>query len=191
MNGNYQWAHTIPDENPDNGSTSNVANNNILFKDNIRYIGYKTPRFNSSNLNFVDLNNPNGLRITPDTCLQFKIDDLSINEQPPAPEGSTSAWQYLSLGFNNGLGLQFTQDGQGLFWGPDTAYYTFNLGWIIVVNIFDLFQNSGLTIPEPFYLESMDLTQQLWSIEDFSTVEHRQHMEVDFCLLYTSPSPRD
>lgn len=190
LNGNYQWTHTIPDENPDNGSTSNVADNNILFKDNIRDVGYKTARFNSSDLNFVDLNNPNGLQITPDTYLQFKIDDLSINEQPPAPEGSTSAWQYLSLGFNNGLGLQFTQEGQGLFWGSDTAYYTFNLGWIIVVNIYDLFQNGGITIPEPFYLESMDLTQQLWSIEDFSTVEHCQHMEVDFMRIverYVTP----
>lgn len=190
LNGNYQWTHTTPDENPDNGSTSNVIYNGILVKDNVRYIGYDTPRFNSSDLNFVDLNNPDGLEITPDTYLEFKIDDLSINEQPPAPEGTTSAWQFLSLRFNTGLGLQFTQEGQGLFLSPDTAYYTFNLGWIIVVNIYDLFQNYGIPVPEPFYLESIDLTQQFWNLLEPSTVEHQQHMEVDFMRIverYVTP----
>ena len=193
LNGNYPWTHTTPDENPDNGSTSNVIDNGILVKDNIRYIGYDKPRFNSSNLDFVDLNNPIGLLITPDTYLQFKIDDLSINEIPPAPEGSTTAWQYLRLRLNNELGLQFTQEGQGVYWGSNTAYYTFNLGWIIVVNIHALFQNNGIAIPEPFYLESIGLTQQLWNIGEFSTVEHRQHMEVDFMRIverYVEPESK-
>lgn len=178
--GNHPWIHTTPDQNPDNGSTSNIVDNVYLIKDNIRYIGYKTPRFNSSYLDFVNINNPNGLPITPNTYLQFKINELSINEQPPAPAGSTAAYQYLNFEFNNGLALQFTQEGQGVYWNPTTGYYTFSLGFIIVTNIYTLFQNYGITIPESLYLEEIRLTQQLLSIGEPSTVEHHQHMEVDF-----------
>lgn len=183
LEGNHPWTHTTPDQNPDNGSTSNVVENGILIKDNIRFIDHDTARFNSSYLDLVDSDNPNGLVITPNTYLQFKIDDLSINEQPPAPEGETSAWQYLSLRFNNGLGLQFTQEGQGVYWGTRTAYYTFGLGWIIVDNIYSLFQNCGITIPEPLYLEDIFFSQQLGSLAEPSTVEHCQYMEIDFIRI--------
>jgi len=186
LNGNYQWMHATPDDNPDNGSTSNAIDYGILLKDNIRYAGYRTPRFNSSYIDFTDTDNPNGMPITPDTYLQFKIDDLSINEQPPAPEGHTTAWQYLSLEFNNGLGIQYTQKGQGINWGSDIAYYTFNLGSIIVDNIHGLFQNYGITVPDPLYLKSIELTQQLWDLSEPSTVEHRQHMEVDSIRIVES-----
>ncbi|MFV9646015.1 MAG: hypothetical protein ACNYWU_09350, partial [Desulfobacterales bacterium] len=183
LEGNHPWTHTTPDQNPDNGSTSNVVENGILIKDNIRFIDHDTPRFNSSYLDLVDSDNPNGLLITPNTYLQFKIDDLSINAQPPAPEGFTNAWQCLVLRFNDGRRLQFTQEGQGLYWGTSTAYYSFNLGSIIVTDIYTLFQNYGIAIPEPFYLESIRLTQQLGSLAEPSTVEHCQYMEIDFIRI--------
>ncbi|MFZ7113093.1 MAG: hypothetical protein ACOWYE_15525 [Desulfatiglandales bacterium] len=180
LDGKYPWIHTVPDENPDNGTTSNAVDNGVLLKDNLRFMGYKSPRFNSSHLDLVDADHPNGLMVTAETCLQFKIDDLSINAQPPSAEGTTAAWQYLSFEFNNGLSLQFSVEGQGVYWDSNTAYCGFSFGHIMALNVHTLFQNCGIPIPEPFFLESINLTQQLWNLTEASTVEHHQHMEVDF-----------
>jgi hypothetical protein len=117
--------------------------------------------------------------ITPDTYLQFKIDAMSINQIPPAPPGYTNHCQALILRFNNALSLQYVQEGQGLYTGPTTAYLTFPLGLVIVDNIYEMFKGAGITIPEPLYLEGIDFLQQLLPLDQPSTVEHHQHMEID------------
>jgi len=184
--GNHNWAHTdfnLFDQNLGNGRNSNVIDGDTLIKDNIRFVGHKTARVNES---FLDYDYNNGqfrdilpIQITPDTYLQFKIDAMSINEIPPAPPGYTNHWQTLILHFNNGLTLQYFQEGQGLYTGSKTAYLTFPLGLIIVDNIYEVFKGAGITIPEPLYLESIDFLQQLFQLEQPSTVQHHQHMEVD------------
>jgi hypothetical protein len=186
LNGNYTWAHAdfnLFDQNPANGSTLNVIEGDTLIKDNIRVVGHMTARVNES---FLDYDYNNGqfrdnlpILITPDTYLQFKIDAMSINEIPPAPPGYTNHWQALILHFNNGLGLQYFQEGQGLYTGSKTAYLTFPLGLITVDNIYEMFKGAGITIPEPLYLESIDFLQQLLQLEQPSTVQHHQHMEID------------
>ena len=184
--GNHNWAHTdfnLFDQDLGNGSTSNVFEGDTLIKDNIRFMGHKTARVNES---FLDYDYNNGqfrdilrILITPDTYLQFKIDAMSINEIPPAPLGYTNHWQALILHFNNGLTLQYFQEGQGLYTGSKTAYLTFPLGFVTVDNIYEMFKGAGITIPEPLYLESIDFLQQLFQLEQPSTVQHHQHMEID------------
>lgn len=184
--GNYTWAHTdfnLFDQNLANGSTSNLFEGDTFIKDNIRFVGYKTARVNES---FLDYDYNNGqfrgilpILITPDTYFQFKIDVMSINEVPPAPPGYTNHWQALILHFNNGLTLQYFQEGQGLYTGSKTAYLTFPLGFVIVDNIYEMFKGAGITIPEPLYLESIDFLQQLFQLEQLSTLRHQQHMEID------------
>jgi hypothetical protein len=194
LNGNHTWAHTsfnLFDQNPGNGSTANTIVGDTLIKDNIRYVRYKTARVNES---FLDDHFNNGqfkdilpILITPNTYLEFKIDAMSINQIPPAPPGTTNHWQSLMLHFNHGLSLQMTQEGQGMFYTPKTATYTFGLGLIIVDNIYQLFQNAGITIPDgPLYLKDIGVVQQLFILDALSTVEHHQHMEIDSIRIIES-----
>jgi hypothetical protein len=186
LNGNYTWAHTdfnLFDQNPANGNTSNVIEADTLIKDNTRYVGHKIARVNES---FLDYEYNNGqfrdslpIPITPDTYLQFKIDAMWINEIPPAPSGYTNHWQALIMHFNNGLSLQYFQEGQGLYTGSNTAYLTFPLGVVVVDNIYEMFKGAGITVSEPLYLESIDFLQQLFQLDQPSTVQHHQHMEID------------
>jgi hypothetical protein len=104
---------------------------------------------------------------------------MSINEIPPAPPGYTNHWQALILYFNNGLSLQYFQEGQGLYTGPNTAYLTFPLGLVIVDNIYEMFKQAGIAVPDPLYLKGIDFLQQLLPIDQPSTVQHHQHMEID------------
>jgi len=176
--GNYPWTHTTADDNPPNGSTSNTIEDGILIKENIRYAGYETPRYNDS---FLYIPGP-GVAITPYTYLQYKIDQLSINEVPPAPEGYTAHWQVLILYFNDGaLKLQFSIDDQWVDLGwPNVGYYPFTPEAIMLDNIHQLFMNYGIEIPEPLYLNRIGFGQQLWELEDPSTVQQIQTMRVDF-----------
>jgi hypothetical protein len=51
LTGNHTWAHTdynLNNNNPDNGSTSNIITNGIFFKNNIRNAGYDSARVNQT-----------------------------------------------------------------------------------------------------------------------------------------------
>jgi hypothetical protein len=173
--GNHTWEHTTADQNPDNGTTSNEiattdTSSNSLIKDNVRYAGYAEARFNETSVDFNDV-------ITPYTYLQFKIGDLSKTET------STFHWQALVLHFNEGRFLQMTQSGQGYAINGTTATYTFNLGADTNQNIFEMFQNSGVSIPDPFYIERIDFVQQLFQESQPTTTEDHQHMEVDYIRI--------
>ena len=50
-------------------------------------------------------------------------------------------------------------------------------------NIYSLFQNAEITIPEPLFLEYIQYYQQLWDLEDPSTVDHIQDMEADYVRI--------
>ena len=110
---------------------------------------------------------------------------MSINEITPAPPGTTTQWQGLWMYFDKGLIMEFTQEGQGMPYQPKLAGYTFPLGEAVLGNIYELFQIWGIAIPEgPFYLQSIDLGQQLWDLGLLpSTAEYHQHMEVDFIQI--------
>lgn len=200
--GNFPWYHSTDAQNFNNGSTLNETQYGILNKDNIRFINEDQGRINQSFIYFrdfnsphqeVDTDSPDGILITPDTYLIFKVDDLSINQDPPAPEGYSTAYQYMDFEFNtvmNGqsmpgfLALQISQEGQAVA-RPYINDVTlgFPLGQIIMTNIYNAFQSRGLTIPEPFYLQVIDLHQKLEGIEELSTIQHRQRMEVDYISI--------
>ena len=172
---------------PGHGNTSNTLAGDVLIKENIRYAGYKNPSVNASFVgnNIIDpkYNDILPILITPNTSLQFKLDNMSINEIPPSPPGTTAHYQGLWLNFNHGLVIQLSTD-QFVYYTPQTAYLTFELGKIFVNNIYKMFQDSGITIPAgDLYLERIEFVQQLFDLEENSAVEHRQRMEVDFIRI--------
>jgi hypothetical protein len=187
LSGNHNWAHTginLLGQNPDNGSTSNVLTGDTLVKDNIRYVGRKTARVNESYVGYDALNNEFvdilPIRITPNTYIQFKIDEMWINQRTPAPPGYTNDWQHLLLRFNNGLGIQYSTQEQGVYLGSKWGSFEFNPDFIIVDNIYDLFKVAGIPIPAgDLYLRNIAFIQQLSILDENSVVEHHQHMKID------------
>jgi hypothetical protein len=186
LTANNNWGHVeynVFGWNPNNGTTTNTIVGDTLIKENNRYMGSVSARVNES---FVDYDYNNGqfrdklpILVTEDTYVQFKIDAMSINQIPPAPPGYSNHWQALILHFSNGLSLQYFQAGQGMYTGPNTVYLTFQLGLVIVDNIYDMFRSAGITIPEPLNLEGISFLQQLFMLDEPSTVYHRQYMEID------------
>jgi len=195
LTGNNPWIHHTHILGPDLGYVTNVIEeiddngDGVLYKDSVRYVGKANNTLNESVFNFHDTPpyKP-GLPITPETYLEFRIGDLSINELPPAPEGTTSSWQYFSLNFNSGPGteiisLQFSKNGH---WAPSdlssgtNIYYFVSLGEDSSFNIHSIFQEAGIEIPEPLFLIQAVFNQTLWYLSEPSTVEHYQHMEVDY-----------
>ncbi len=183
LTGNYPWEHTLASTQPDNGETYNEVVAGRLIKDNIRWQGYPSGRCNESYFLFTDAQNPDGILITPNTLLQFKIDELSINAIPPAPPGTTAHWQGLWIRFNQGRYLQFSQEGQFVYYNDTTVYATFDLGMHFEAGIQELFELEGIEIPEPLYLEDIDLYQQLWTLTEPSTEVHHQRMRVDYIRI--------
>jgi hypothetical protein len=187
LTGNHTWGHTglnYSNDNPDNGITSNRIEGDYLIKDNIRFAGHRTARANESfvghdylhgNDQFIDIL---PIKITPDTYIQFKIDEMWINERTPAPPGYTNDWQHLVLRFNNNLFIQYSA-GQGVNMGPTAASYDFDPNLIIVDNIFELFRDAGITIPAgDLYLKTIGFAQQLY-FDAAPGVEYQQRMNID------------
>lgn len=180
--GDYPWVHTTADDNPDNGTTSNVVIDGVLVKDNVRFADGDTDdesaRYNSTSIDLMDTDNPSGILITPKTYIQYKVDDISIINKPEAPEGYTNDYQGLWLFFNNGLIIQLSYD-SFVKWHENTAYWMFYPGYRMLDNIHGILQYYNLEIPDPLYLESINITQQLLNSSD-SPLDAKQHMEVDF-----------
>jgi hypothetical protein len=181
LTGNNAWTHTEAGTQPENGETYNGIGS--LIKDNQRWAGYTTPRVNESYILFKNVKSPDGLYISPNTRLQFKIDELSINAIPPAPPGMTTNLQALELHFNQGRHFQFSQVGQFMYYNSTTAYATFSLGVPIDVGIYELFSAAGIAVPQPLYLDYINFIQQLLGLEQPSTEKHHQHMKVDYIRI--------
>jgi hypothetical protein len=186
FDGNNPWGHTginLDNFNPtNNGVSSNQLENGDLVKDNIRYLGYSSGRFNQSVVCDIcgggQFANISPIRITPNTYLMYKIDEMSI-----APAEVPASSQYLLLSFTDKLALEISQDGQMEYWNDVTAYYTFPLGVIIVENIYEMFKGGGMTVPEPFYLRMISFNQFLYGLSAPSSAEHHQRMRVDFIRI--------
>jgi hypothetical protein len=168
--GNHPWfnSYTI---NPNNGTSSNIVENGILSMDNTRFLGYKSGRYNESYLDFDNPENPSGMLISPDSYLEFKIDDMSIDASNPDVH-----WQALTLVFNDEILIQFSQEGQNNY--NDYAF-RFNPGENTVVNIYSLFEAYGIEIPNQLHLTFIGLIQQFYDVENPPGIRENQHMEVD------------
>ncbi len=198
--GKHPWFHSTDADNYENGFTDNsIIGDIFLSKRNIRFIGDDRRRRNESFLWLIDHgsqyqeadpNSPYGIPITPDTYLQFKIEKMSINHKPPAIPGYKSHYQYLGLVFEfapagqppaSYPALQITMDDQQVdLIEYDEAYYIFKEGKNYLVNIFDAFQSRGMTVATPCYLRLIDMNQYLHSLDQPSTVQHEQNMQVRF-----------
>jgi len=177
LDGNHPWTHSTAAQNPPNGETVNEVQDGILLKENKRYVGHSTPRNNESFLYIPG----SGVTITPNTYVEFKIDELSVQERPPDGEH----WHVLMLYFNNGdLNIQFSYDGQfgDLGW-TNVAYCLFTPGSITIGNIHQIFDYVGIEIPDPLYLTWVGFGQQLYELYEPSTAEHRQRTRVDFIRI--------
>jgi len=183
LTGNYPWEHTTAASQRPEGETYNAVVGGRLIKDNIRWQGYATPRSNSSVLHFKNDLSPNGLLITPQTRLQFKIDALWVNVMPPAPPGSTTNLQAMMVRFSKGRVLQISQLGHFMYYSDTTAYVLFLLGVPVDFRIYEIFAAAGIEVPEPFYLEHINFLQQLWNLQEPSTHVHHQHVEVDYIRI--------
>lgn len=167
--GNYPWEHISCCS--DNGSASNIVENSILIKDNTRYKYSTEWHFNQSYIELVNTENPEGIHITPDTYVEMKIDDMSIDASNPDIH-----WQALNLIFNDEILIQFTQEGQNNY---NNYAYRFNLGENTVVNIYSLFDFFGIEMPSQLYLTRIDIVQQFYEPENPPGNDENQHMEVD------------
>jgi hypothetical protein len=187
LDGNHNWGHTginLDNLNPPyNGFTENRLEDGVLVKGNLRYQGNWTGRFNQSVVCDICGGGQYNddifkVRITPNTYLIYKIDEMSVT--PPDAPGSG---QYLLLSFTDKLTLEISQPGQMVEWNDTTAYYTCPLGVIVVDNIYEMFQKVGITVPEPFYLRMIDFSQLLYQLEGQSGTDHSQRMKVDLIQI--------
>ena len=148
-------------------------------KENVRFVGYDNKRGNYS---VLDLSGEN-FEITPNTYIQFRIDDMFINEQPPSPPETTNAYQFLSFEFSDGTAIQVSVDGQGVWVNSLTQYYNFWKEYIWRGNIYNLLQKNQ-SAPSPIFLEKISLIQELDSLADPSTIQHEQYMKIDSIRLW-------
>ena len=181
LDGNHDWANGQSGTEPvEGGETINniITDNNkdTLIKENIRYAGVEDTRSNQSALVLPG----NGILVTPDTFLHFKIDNISVS--PP----STIYLQALRIQFANGTWLQFCPDVQcnnpiDINWPPmDINIIIDPENSLVNVNIHQLFQEAGIAIPEYLYLRYMNFIQLF---EEGAGVQTTQRMEIDFIRI--------
>ncbi len=197
LTGNHTWLHTgdsgYDNNDPEVGLKVNRIDGDTLVKENIRYRGQGRRHYNDSfiGISSASPGDPYGegfpIAVTPNTYLQFKIDQLSMD--PPFPRTIDScADQFLELRFDHGLILQYTQPGQygciGSGYGVTVAYYGFDLGYVNVTNIYKDLREAGMPIPEGgLFLRYISLYQQIWGSYYPSAGKHKQRMEMDFIRI--------
>lgn len=182
LTGNHTWAHTgynyFPSQGYGNGVTTNVIENGVLIKENIKNIGFNSSLISIDYQSYKDIL---PIPITPDTYLQFKINDIHINEIPPALPGHTAHWQGIWLRFNNNMRMQISTD-QFVSYGSSTCYISFDPNYIIVGNFYRMFTElCGMSVPQQLQLEEIDFYQQISSARD--NKQYLQRMEIDFIRI--------
>jgi hypothetical protein len=186
LTGTHDWIHTAPDD-PDNYQNGLTVNgiidevlpnglvHNYLRKQNIREGAFRTPRYNQSLLG--DSSTP--IRITPNTWLEFKIDEMSL------ANASIFEHQAMILHFNNGLKIQLTQANQGMYYSDTTATWNFSSEIDYRLNICNLLEAApyNLLIPEPLLLEEIDFIQQIFQDTSPPGIDYIQQMKVDYIRI--------
>lgn len=120
------------------------------------------------------------INITNNTYIQFSLDAMSISPTPPESDYAL-AYQILEFQFNHGYVLQFFVGDQGIYnYNPYVGYFTFDLGYTIVGNIYELFAEWGYpTPPSDLQLNQIKISQQtLWNLP--CNTQYTQTMAVDF-----------
>jgi hypothetical protein len=187
-------SNICPYHNIDHGVAQNDIINGKLIKTNIRYPIILAPGETKKDLEGMHLNtsligvsNPSGtayannifpIPITKDTYIEFKIDDMTISPNT-AESGNYTHYQGLVLSFNNGYKLEFSLNDQSWYLNDTTGYFTFDAGHIIFDNIYEMFQQWNLPIPNDFKLNYIGLFQRI-GFELPIDIQYEQKMIVDF-----------
>jgi len=106
------------------------------------------------------------IKINKNSYIQFSLDEMSIIPAPPE-SNSAQAYQILEFQFNHGYVLQFVAGDEGFYnSNPYVGYFSFDLGYLIVGNIYEYFAEWGFpTPPSDLQLISIKIAQQaLWNL---------------------------
>ncbi|BBO73021.1 hypothetical protein DSCW_04380 [Desulfosarcina widdelii] len=169
----HPWESTPDSQNEDNGTSTKTVADGRLTMELVRNADFETARVNDLWMDFT-VNGSEGLLIPEGTDLQFIIEEMSTTSSD-----SPVANHIMGLNFNEGLMLQYSDQGPYLYWNDTTLYLQFTPGQIIADNIHSLFQNAGISIPDPLYLEDISLLQQVHD----SAGAYQLFMEVDAIRL--------
>ena len=194
LHGNHTWFHTGvdgPNPYPEFAIVSNQTPNNLLTKD-LTFLVVEGGR--QEGLGMVNSSSVGGtgqfqdifpILVTPQTYLQFKIDDITLTRTPAPPDNwGADHFQGVLLHFSGGLSLLFSQGGYDpIVDHSKAALYAFTPGNTIWVDkIYRLFQDAGITIPPgPFYLWDIRFDQLLFYT--YPDAEYHAHMVVDFIRI--------
>lgn len=134
------------------------------------------------------------LRVTPQTEFHVKVDEMSINVQPPAPNCPGNVWgngayQQIALFFNNGRRLEFTVPGQQFFAVDDFNPVFIPLGQEVRINVYQALQARGVAIVEPLDIMLLSIAQQFLPPCEATAEEQRQVLHVDYLRLLDVPDP--
>jgi len=107
------------------------------------------------------------LPISPNSWLQFKNYTGYLNYQKNS-DGRDIQLQWLQLGFSNGWNIVFLDNATGDWpdgaYKPQTLYYVFNSGGIILNNIYSIFYANGIPITGTLYLEDIIFVQDMFEL---------------------------
>jgi hypothetical protein len=134
------------------------------------------------------------LPVTPATEIRVKIDEMSVNVQPPVPQCVNLQWpqsgilngafQGVVIAFmNERFAVAFRVQGQQ-FDVRDTFNPTFiTPGVEARVNIYKELQRRNITFVEPLQIRQISIGQQLWAACEPTDIEQRQVMRVDYIRI--------
>jgi hypothetical protein len=171
--GNHAWEFSADDINIDNGTSTKTVTDGHLVMECIRNADSTKARFNDFWIDFTT-NGSDGLVITPNTYLQFMINEMSTTSPDPALASHT-----VIFSFNDQRMLQFSDEGPFLEGNENTISLKFVPGQIVNTNLFMWFQSQGIQIPDPFYLKDICVLQQVYN----STGEYHLRMDMDAIRL--------
>jgi hypothetical protein len=208
----HPWAHTpasVFGTNPTSGgSFSNEIVTGKLVKQNNREAGNGEARFNTSAVAVFSDSNGGLIRdfqdvlplpITSRTVVQVKIDEISINEQPPCPSGFICGFQILQLIFNDNRHIQLTiSPSPFVDLGGQGVFLNVSAGIPKSFNIYDLFTQAGIST-DNLVLGEIEMWQQLFPYYDSQTgtfsgpdpIARNQRMTVDHIWISDLATDKD
>jgi hypothetical protein len=223
--GNHPWAH-LPDPahpelgtNPSNGTSTNAVTSGHLIKTNTRNADnvnndpstWGKPRFNESFLGAMVVNgqvvrsfqDALPMPISSRTVVQVKIDDMSINAQPPCQPNTTCAFQYIQFNFTNGRFIQVTVQGQQGTFGGNGVTLAATLGTRLKFNIYDELTRGNVPV-DNLVLGEIVIHQQIMpyfdpnishppvlSHYDADPMTRTQRMDIDYIWLSDLDTDKD
>lgn len=173
LTGNYAWYSSPPGQNPDNGTSyKNVLDGNLIMQ-LTRFSGETTARTNDLAVTLTGGANPNGIPVTPNTHIQFVIDEMTSSTTD-----TTQAAHFMDFVLSDGTNyyqIQYSDAGPYLAGGE--IYVDFTPGVLTTNNIHQLLLEDGITPPSELFLVKIGFLQQVFGQSD--PVQINLNMDVD------------